>query len=106
LEDEGLIEKIRGIILSAIDYAIKYNLPLPSDVSHYYFLHGKNLPDWIQEHYADPSAKHHVYYRFAIEEYRRLVRYLVTGEGELGELTWGERLVELVQQGLFGLKGT
>jgi hypothetical protein len=104
LEDKDLVEKIRGIILSAIDYAIKYNLPLPSDVAQYYFLHGKNLPDWIGKHYNDPSSKHYAYYRFAIEEYRRLVRYLITGEGEIGELTWGEQLINQVQQELLGLR--
>jgi hypothetical protein len=99
------IEKVRGIILSAIDYAIKYNLPLPSDVAQYYFLHGENLPSWIEKHYRDPSAKHHVYYRFAIEEYSKLVKFLVTGEGEIGEIKWGEQLVTLVNQDLLGLKG-
>jgi len=104
LEMGGLVEKVRGIILSAIDYALRYNLPLPSDVARYYHLHGNNLPDWIESHYNNPSSKHHVYYRFAIEEYNRLVKYFITGEGDIGEIKWGEQLAQLVQQNLLGLK--
>jgi hypothetical protein len=99
-----VVEKLRSIILFAIDYAVKHNLPLPSDIAQYYFLHGENLPDWIRKHYDDPSSKHYVYYHFAIEEYRRLVKYLVTGEGEIGELTWGEQLIQQAQQDLLGLR--
>jgi hypothetical protein len=95
-----LVEKVRGIILSAVDYALRYNLPLPMDVAQYYHLHGEHLPDWIAPHYSDPSAKHYVYYRFAIEEYRRLVKYLIVGEGDVGEIKWGEQLVQQVQQDL------
>jgi hypothetical protein len=37
----------------------------------------------------------------AAEEYRRLI-YLITGEGDVGEIIWGKQLAERAQQDLLG----
>lgn len=92
-----IIDLARQILRAAIEYALFYNLPLPHSVRMQFVYKGR-LPEWVTKHLDDPQSRHHVYYKFAVEEYDKIYRLLTSvgafTEPEAITFEYGKRLLE------------